>query len=231
MCSIRSHFGSSEVCCGNLWLTLLVALRWHFFLFFLVVAMQRLFFSNEEIAESHEATAVLRAIYLEVRSRMQVYQDLDLHQLQAILSNMNSAHSNVSQMIVFCNAFGGLVHVQISVVAGEDAWVLLPVGPRTVRPIDRLALQSNGLMCTMAPPAALAAWNAAPARHYQSISAEGVGPMGRKRCANCNACGVPMRSCGGCGLARYCTPACQRDHWRGHKALCRWVQECNAGRF
>jgi hypothetical protein len=29
------------------------------------------------------------------------------------------------------------------------------------------------------------------------------------------------KACGGCGLARYCSRACQQQQWRLHKAQCR----------
>ena len=44
------------------------------------------------------------------------------------------------------------------------------------------------------------------------------------RCAKCEACGVlgrDMKRCARCHTARYCNAACQRAHWREHRASCR----------
>ena len=40
-------------------------------------------------------------------------------------------------------------------------------------------------------------------------------------CANCGARGVTLRPCSACKLINYCTPVCQRTHWKKHKKECR----------
>ena len=41
-------------------------------------------------------------------------------------------------------------------------------------------------------------------------------------CANCTASDVPLQKCGRCGLVRYCSVECQKQHWikGGHKQFC-----------
>jgi hypothetical protein len=44
--------------------------------------------------------------------------------------------------------------------------------------------------------------------------------------AGCSERALRTHACAGCGLARYCGPACQRAHWPLHRAQClRWRQE------
>jgi len=39
-------------------------------------------------------------------------------------------------------------------------------------------------------------------------------------CANCQKSGIKLRACSKCHAAQYCSSACQRVHWRAHKAAC-----------
>jgi ankyrin repeat protein len=39
-------------------------------------------------------------------------------------------------------------------------------------------------------------------------------------CANCQKSGIKLRACSKCHAAQYCSKACQRAHWRAHKASC-----------
>jgi len=44
-------------------------------------------------------------------------------------------------------------------------------------------------------------------------------------CALCGKHNAPLRKCGGCELIRYCSPECQKTHWKEvHKAECKAVQ-------
>ncbi|OCH85948.1 hypothetical protein OBBRIDRAFT_807128 [Obba rivulosa] len=40
------------------------------------------------------------------------------------------------------------------------------------------------------------------------------------RCSWCRNPSAMLRKCGGCGKTRYCDSACQKSHWRDHKATC-----------
>jgi hypothetical protein len=46
---------------------------------------------------------------------------------------------------------------------------------------------------------------------------------GREACCKCGAegQGASLSRCGGCKAVRYCSEACQREHWAVHKALCK----------
>jgi hypothetical protein len=49
----------------------------------------------------------------------------------------------------------------------------------------------------------------------------------RRACATCEAKGddgVELQLCSGCGFTRYCSAACQKADWRGHKAICKRLQ-------
>jgi ankyrin repeat protein len=53
-------------------------------------------------------------------------------------------------------------------------------------------------------------------------------------CANCQKSGIKLRACSKCHAAQYCSTACQRAHWRGHKAACvspRDVYEANVAKY
>ena len=39
-------------------------------------------------------------------------------------------------------------------------------------------------------------------------------------CASCQKSGVKLSACSKCHAVRYCSTACQRAHWRAHKASC-----------
>jgi hypothetical protein len=45
----------------------------------------------------------------------------------------------------------------------------------------------------------------------------------KRNMAVCVVCGSPknVKSCSGCRQVRYCGAACQKDHWRQHKAECK----------
>ena len=44
----------------------------------------------------------------------------------------------------------------------------------------------------------------------------------------CRFCGktegdIPFKQCSGCKAVRYCSKACQADHWKEHKTLCQAI--------
>ena len=44
-------------------------------------------------------------------------------------------------------------------------------------------------------------------------------------CAHCaSKSQAKLKLCGGCKTAAYCSAACQKAHWKGHKGMCRSVQ-------
>ncbi|KAF7291525.1 hypothetical protein MKEN_01487100 [Mycena kentingensis (nom. inval.)] len=45
-------------------------------------------------------------------------------------------------------------------------------------------------------------------------------PREEKRCDWCNKAGVPLKNCGKCRVARYCSPECQKKAWSKHKKTC-----------
>ena len=51
---------------------------------------------------------------------------------------------------------------------------------------------------------------------------QGGAAAGCWRCGG--AGGAGLRACGGCGVARYCGRACQKEDWARHKPVCRAVR-------
>ena len=45
-----------------------------------------------------------------------------------------------------------------------------------------------------------------------------------KTCTQCGTLGK-MKSCAGCDEAAFCDRACQRAHWKAHKAVCAAVKK------
>ncbi|KDR76284.1 hypothetical protein GALMADRAFT_247597 [Galerina marginata CBS 339.88] len=45
-------------------------------------------------------------------------------------------------------------------------------------------------------------------------------PMVEKRCDHCQRTDAPLKNCGRCHAARYCSTECQRKAWSGHKQMC-----------
>ena len=52
--------------------------------------------------------------------------------------------------------------------------------------------------------------------------------MGGEVCAACSAAGSDLLQCSRCRAVSYCGPACQRRHWRTHKAHCSVVWRVEA---
>ena len=187
--------------------------------------MDRRFVRLDEFRTSPEATALWGHIMSGVRSAMEQHRDCELSELQTILDGMNAAHADITNRFAYCEFLGGLVHIQISHVAGESFWVMLPTSA-DIAPVDRLAMQPNGLVCTRAPADALVAWPSSPGRHDMSINADGGRGFVHRVCANCDET-HNLRTCTGCKLVRYCGSQCQQSHWRvGHRPLCKWAKAC-----
>ena len=45
-------------------------------------------------------------------------------------------------------------------------------------------------------------------------------PFAPPCCAGCQKTGIKLSACSKCHAVRYCSTACQRAHWRAHKASC-----------
>jgi hypothetical protein len=77
-----------------------------------------------------------------------------------------------------------------------------------------------------------AAANDEHGRRQQEAAAAGTPPIGAAAsssvCAACGAAkasgGAKLRRCAGCRAVRYCSPACQKAHWRQHRAACEAAQ-------
>ncbi|TFY78414.1 hypothetical protein EWM64_g5600 [Hericium alpestre] len=41
------------------------------------------------------------------------------------------------------------------------------------------------------------------------------------RCSWCRNPSANLKKCGGCAKTRYCDPACQKQHWSGHRKICK----------
>ena len=54
----------------------------------------------------------------------------------------------------------------------------------------------------------------------QLHATDGSAWLGTFACANCDARARGMSLCQACGVARYCSSACQRAHWGPHKQWC-----------
>jgi len=59
-------------------------------------------------------------------------------------------------------------------------------------------------------------------------------PLTLPCCAGCQKSGIKLRACSNCHAVRYCSTACQRAHWRAHKASCispQDVYEANRAKY
>jgi hypothetical protein len=59
-------------------------------------------------------------------------------------------------------------------------------------------------------------------------------PLDMPCCANCQKSGIKLSACSKCHAVRYCSTACQRAHWRAHKASCistKDVYEANVAKY
>ena len=56
----------------------------------------------------------------------------------------------------------------------------------------------------------------------------GQGVAGKVMSHACRFCGktegdIPFKQCSGCKAVRYCSEACQADHWKEHTTLCQAI--------
>ena len=148
-----------------------------------------------------------------------------------MLNTMNANNADLGHRFCYDGYLGGLAHIQWSELEGEDFFLMAPVRQdrRATRPISRVCIQSNGIMCTLAPADVSAMYRVAMTNGtirltYQPFHLDAGEPP--PVCACCLARTDNLLRCT-CGMVRYCNRRCQRDHWRdGHRLLCKWVISC-----
>ena len=70
----------------------------------------------------------------------------------------------------------------------------------------------DGKLTSSLPPGAAQAIFSNPL--FQSLQAQ-VGS-----CAGCGKIGNDFKQCSACKVVKYCSVACQKNHWRTHKKVC-----------
>ena len=105
------------------------------------------------------------------------------------------------------------------------ASMLAPVGQQAVGPPTPEALSAAGAS-TLAASQVLEAAQAPPAGSKAKAEAQPADAATKRRTCAATGCNAThcLRRCGGCGVARYCSDACSRAHWRVHRAECRRLQ-------
>ena len=184
-----------------------------------------------ELNESAEAMAMIDGLLRSTRRAMQRYVSLSAVEWDTMLETMNMNGTDFGHRFVYDEYLGGLCHVQFSCLPGEKFLFLSPICAEFpwLEAIDRVAMRSNGVMCTLAPEAVSAMWRVAMENnttrlHLGESTPNPIGHHGA--CAFCLRRGGVLLHCT-CGLLRYCNRECQSAHWRfGHKALCEWTMSC-----
>ena len=193
--------------------------------------LDRRFYAWAELHDSAEATAMIDSMMRTTRRVMQRYASLSDEDLDAMLVTMNRNGTDFGHRFVYEEYLGGLCHVQFSCLPNEEFLFLSPICPEfpSLEAIDRVAMRSNGVMCTLAPEAVSAMWRVAMVNNTTRLhlGESTPNPMGHPgACAFCLRRGGVFLHCT-CGMLRYCNRECQRAHWRfGHKALCQWTISC-----
>ena len=164
------------------------------------------------------------------RRSMERHASLSERELRTMLLGLNQANLDMGHRFCYDEYLGGLAHVQWSYLQGDNFFLLSPrcLAFPSQRPIDRVCLNPNGVMCTLAPEGVTAMYQRSLANNTVRVSVRdaqaGWGPP--PICANCLRHSSNLMKCA-CGMVRYCGPRCQRAHWRtGHKTLCRWCRSC-----
>ena len=161
----------------------------------------------------------------------QRYGHLNEDEVLAMLTTMNNNNTDLGHRFCYDEYLGGLAHIQLSILEGEQFFLMasVPPGTRVPRPISRVCIQTNGIVCTLAPADVSAMYRVAMTNGtirltYQPFHLDAGEPP--PVCAYCLAREDNLRRCT-CGMVRYCNRRCQRDHWRdGHRLLCKWVISC-----
>ena len=192
----------------------------------------RRFYGWEELYKSAAAMTMIAALTKATRRSLQRHASLSAGDLATILQEMNASDIDLGHKFIYADYLGGLAHVQWSYLANEDFFLLAPKCRAfpSKKPIDRVSLQSNGVMCTLAPADISAMYLRALNDNSVRVHVRETHPILAMSepsvCAQCLTPGVNLLHCT-CGTVRYCNRKCQRAHWSvGHKALCRWCISC-----
>ena len=196
------------------------------------MTFNRRFYGWAELHESAAAMSVIDGLTRVTRRAMERYASLSAMELEAILHAMNRSGADLGHRFCYDGFLGGLAHVQWSYLPDEDFFLLAPMCPAfpSPRPIDRVCLRGNGVMCTLAPGEVSAMYRVAlennSVRFHLRDAIPAIARGAPSVCACCLTRGDTLLRCT-CGMVRYCDRQCQRSHWRvGHKALCRWCISC-----
>ena len=197
------------------------------------MALVRRLYTWAELNESAAAMAMIDRLTVMTRMAMEQYADSTESELQALFDTMNRDGTDFCNRFCYDDYLGGLAHVQWSYLPGEAFFSILPARRNlpAERPIDRVAMRSNGIMCTLAPARVSAMYRVAVESGADVIAYQGppglVPTRGQPRvCACCFARSDIFIDCQ-CGIVRYCSERCQRAHWReGHQELCSWCLSC-----
>ena len=192
----------------------------------------RRWYGWNDLRESATAMSMIAALTRVTRRALEVYASLSEEELADVLREMNTSGADLGHRFCYDGFFGGLAHVQWSFRSDEDFFLLSPMCAACPwpKPIDRVCLQGNGVMCTIAPEEVSAMYRVCLYNNSLRLHMRDAVPtMSRNAptvCAFCLTHRDHFLRCT-CGMVRYCDARCQRAHWRsGHKALCRWCIKC-----
>ena len=196
------------------------------------MTFNRRFYTWAELRESDDAMHMMDSVCRTTRRVMERYASLSAEELETMLNTMNRNGTDFGHRFCYQEWLGGLCHVQFSCLLDEDMYMLVPRCQEfpSERPIDRVAMRTNGVVCTLAPEAVSAMQRVALQNDTARLHLGGGLPiaigMPPYACAYCFRRADDLNPCA-CGMVRYCNRRCQRQHWRvGHKALCRWCISC-----
>ena len=193
--------------------------------------LNRRFYTHADLQASPEAMAIMDGLQRTTRKVLERYASLSPRNLEFMLVAMNKGGTDFGHRFVYLEYFGGLCHVQHSHLAGDDFLLLMPRSPEfpSRKAINRVAMQSNGVMVTVAPEAVSAMWRVAMENNSVRIHLGESVPFTMaytRTCANCLKSSDALVHCT-CEMLRYCGRKCQKAHWRlGHKELCEWTRSC-----
>ena len=196
------------------------------------MALVRRLYTWAELNESAAAMALIDRLEVVTRRELERYADLSEDELAIMLATMNRNGSDFGHRFCYDEYLGGLAHVQWSYVSDEDFFSVLPADPcfPAPRPIDRVALRANGIVCTLAPAHVSSMYrvtmeNCAIVMTYRNPPLIPTGEPPRL-CAYCLTRAATLLDCD-CGVVHYCDERCQQAHRReGHWLLCNWCISC-----
>ena len=180
-----------------------------------------------DLLEEPQAMRVVDGIFGAVRQSLLGCESMNDRAFQTMVNDM--WNETFGRQFCYADCFGGLCHVQFSRRTGVDLFIVAPV---TVdfplsRPLDRLSMQFESLICTLAPADVKAIYRTSVLRNDVGIDAAGVQVIGAatRACDDCLGTVGKLFACS-CGMVRYCGATCQSYGWKKHKPLCRWARAC-----